>query len=51
MSEKTELKKIKTCDLVKELGCREGVKKIIAEPYEQKTIDIIGPTIILLVTD
>ena len=29
-----EEKNIKTCDLVKELQKREGVKTIIAEPYQ-----------------
>lgn len=43
--------KIATCDLVDELSRREGVKRIDAEPYQQKTVDINGPAIILTVID
>lgn len=48
---KPGLKEYKTCDLVAELGKREGVEKTIAEPYEKKNISAEGPAIVLIVTD
>jgi len=46
-----ELKKIKTCDLVKELQDREGVEMKRAEPYQDMNISVNGPAVILIVTD
>lgn len=45
------LKEIKTKDLVNELSVREGVSKIIAEPYKDENIKINGPAVILIVVD
>lgn len=45
------LKDVKTCELVKELARREGVTKTIAEPYEDKTITVNGPAVVLVVVD
>jgi hypothetical protein len=46
-----KLNMISTQKLVEELSMREGVIKIIADPYEKQKIDVKGPAIILLVTD
>lgn len=46
-----ELKDVKTCELVKELAEREGVTKTTAEPYEDKTITVNGPAVVLVVID
>ncbi len=45
------LKSVKTCDLVSELKTREGVEVTIAEPYQDKTVTVNGPAIILTVID
>lgn len=45
------LKDVKTCELVKELSERDGVTKTIAEPYEDKTITVNGPAVVLVVED
>lgn len=45
------LKNVKTFELVKELSMREGVTQVIAEPYENKNIDINGPAIVLAIID
>lgn len=45
------LKDIKTCDLVLELQLREGVECTTAEPYEDVTVSVNGPAIVLVVTD
>ena len=42
---------VKTCDLVRELQRREGVQVKIAEPYEDVTLQVNGPAIVLVVTD
>lgn len=46
-----DLKDVKTCELVKELAEREGITKTIAEPYEDKTITVNGPAVVLVVED
>ena len=46
-----DLRHVKTCELVKELENREGVKKFLAEPHQIETITEEGPAIILIVTD
>lgn len=53
-----DLSKVATERLVKELRNREGVKELIARPYEMFRTSIvekeeheIGPAIILVVTD
>lgn len=45
------LKEITTKDLVEELSRREGVKAIIAEPYEDIEIKVNGPAIVLEIID
>lgn len=37
--------------LVEELERREGVSKTTAEPYEDKSVEVSGPAIVLVVTD
>ena len=46
-----ENRELKTCELVAELDRREGVKKIIAEPYQLKDISVEGPAVILMIND
>jgi len=46
-----DLSKVKTCDLVRELEKREGVKVTVAEPHEDVTVSVNGPAIVLVVTD
>ncbi len=41
----------KTCELVGELEKREAVETHIAEPYEDLTVTVNGPAIVLVVTD
>lgn len=45
------LSEISTAELVDELTKREGVKKITVAPYEKKTVNTEGPTVILEVID
>lgn len=45
------LKDISTKELVEELSRREGVEKIIIEPYAEKEIAVNGPMIVLKVID
>lgn len=45
------LQKVSTKDLVEELERREGVDTTIAEPYQDKTVSVNGPAIVLVVTD
>lgn len=45
------LQKVSTKDLVEELEKREGVETTIAEPYQDKTVSVNGPAIVLVVTD
>lgn len=40
-----------TCDLVKELQRRDGVKTEIAEPYRDVEVKVSGPAIVLVVID
>ena len=46
-----DLKNVKACDLVEELKKREGVDVTIAEPYQDVTIPVSGPAIVLVITD
>lgn len=41
----------KTCELVEELKKREAVEIHMAEPYEDLTVTVNGPAIVLVVTD
>lgn len=47
----SELKSIPTCGLVEELKTREGVETMMAEPYEDITVTVNGPAIILKIID
>lgn len=40
-----------TVELVKDLSTREGVKEIVVEPYQNRTITVDGPCIILVIED
>ncbi len=40
-----------TYDLVSELEKREGVEKIMVEPYDEEEFSIEGPAIILIVEE
>lgn len=53
MQEHTEtaLKQIATCDLVKELENRLGVEIIRVAPYEDHTVTVNGPAVVLVITD
>ena len=42
---------ITTKELVEELSKREGVKKIIAEPYQDVEVKVNGPAIVLVIED
>lgn len=46
-----ELRNYKTCELVEELKTREGVEKHVAEPYEDVSVQVNGPAIVLVVID
>lgn len=46
-----DLKNVKTCELVAELKLREGVECTTAEPYEDVSVTVNGPAIVLVVTD
>lgn len=51
MIKTTELNKVKTLELVKELKEREGVQTEYAEPNKDKEIIVNGPAEILIVID
>lgn len=42
---------IKTCELVSELTKREGVETHTAEPYQDMTVSVNGPAVVLVVID
>lgn len=46
-----QISQIKTCDLVTELKRREGVETHIAEPYQDVTVSVNGPAVVLVVID
>ena len=46
-----DLSKVKSSELVAELKTREGVKMIIAEPYQNGEVSVEGPAVILVVMD
>lgn len=45
------LSNITTKDLVEELGKRDGVGMVIAEPYKDEEVKVNGPAIICIITD
>jgi len=45
------LEQVKTCELVEELKKREGIEAHTVEPYKNFHISLIGPTIVLVITD
>lgn len=50
-SKVNEVSEFTTAELVEELKQRQGVDAQIAEPYEDITISVNGPAIVLIVTD
>ena len=46
-----QLPEFKTCELVDELRKREGVETHIAGPYQDVTVSVNGPAIVLVVID
>ena len=46
-----QLSEFKTCELVDELRKREGVETHIAEPYQDATVSVNGPAVVLVVID
>lgn len=46
-----QLSEFKTCVLVDELRKREGVETHIAEPYQDMTVPVNGPAVVLVVID
>lgn len=46
-----QLSEFKTCELVDELRKREGVETHIAEPYQDVTVSVNGPVMVLVVID
>ena len=46
-----ELKDFATCELSIELEKREGVEVHYVEPYEDFTVNVNGPAVILVVID
>ena len=46
-----QLSEFKTFDLVDELRKREGVETHIAEPYQDVTVSVNGPAVVLVVID
>ena len=46
-----QLSEFKTCDLVDELRKREGVEEHTAEPYQDMTVSVNGPAVVLVVID
>lgn len=50
-SEMNKMNEFTTAELVEELKRRQGVDARIAEPYEDITVSVNGPAIVLIVTD
>ena len=46
-----QLSEFKTCDLVDELRKREGMEEHTAEPYQDMTVSVNGPAVVLVVID
>ena len=46
-----QVSEFKTCDLVDELRKREGVETHIAVPYQDVTVSVNGPAVVLVVID
>ncbi len=46
-----EVKTAKTCELVDEIGEREGVERKEVRPYQTEIITVEGPAVVLIVTD
>lgn len=49
--DREQLSEFKTCVLVDELRKREGVETHIAEPYQDMTVPVNGPAVVLVVID
>lgn len=50
-SEMNKMSEFTTAELVEELKRRQGVDARTAEPYEELTVFVNGPAIVLIVTD
>lgn len=46
-----DLNEARTCELVRELSTRLGVEIKTAEPYQDLTVTVNGPAIVLIITD
>jgi len=46
-----DLLSVSTKDLVDALTARKGVETMVAEPYQDVTVSVNGPAIVLVVTD
>ena len=46
-----QLSEFKTCELVGELRKREGVETHTVEPYQDVTVSVNGPAVVLVVID
>lgn len=45
------LENVPTVDLVTELRKREGTETTVVEPYQDATVSVSGPALVLVVTD
>jgi len=45
------LHNVPTCELVDELKRRDGIETTIAEPYQDISVQVNGPAIVLVVID
>ena len=48
---KNPTRQVKTCELVSEIKNREGVETHVAEPYQDVTVSVNGPAVVLVVID
>ena len=42
---------LETFELVDELKKRQGVDTVMAEPYENKVLNVEGPAVVLIIVD
>lgn len=45
------LENVPTANLITELRKHEGVKTTVVEPYQDATVSVNGPALVLVVTD
>lgn len=46
-----DISEVSTSALVEELAKRDGVEKKIAEPYQDLSVEVNGPAVVLIVID